>query len=290
MLIEKIKQYQQVIEATLAEKLQSLDLIEPLKSAISYAVFPAGKRVRPLLSTLLAGELGANPVEYIDAAVSLELLHCSSLIHDDLPGMDNDDMRRGRPSCHKAFDEATAILAGDFLVSYAAKLVLQASFSSDLNIRMTDELMNAYCELCAGQQMDIIDGEQRPALYEIHKRKTGALFGAVFSMAVAAAGQKSSVMNRARTVGVQLGVCFQLLDDYMDVYGTDEDRGRSGSSDQRKGKQTFFSGMPLERAREEWEHARKELDRGLDQFELELQEVPLTRAYINQILSRFEIK
>ena len=285
-----IEQYQYVIEESLRGSLELGNVVEPLRTAVRYSVFPGGKRVRPALSLLLNSELGGNPAEYSGAAISLELIHCSSLVHDDLPGMDNDDMRRGRPSCHKAFGEATAILVGDFLVSLASRLVMGSSFPAELLLRMTEELMNAYCELCSGQQMDLMIGEGRPSLLDIHRKKTGALFGAVFAMAVSAAGHSRELAGIARSVGVKFGVCFQLLDDYLDVYGTDQQRGRVGSSDKRKGKNTYFSDMPLERAKKELEAARSELEQAFNVFESNATKIPATRDYIERIRSRYEIK
>lgn len=278
------------METQLQEQL-TLGCSEPtLKAAIGYSLFPGGKRVRPVLSLLFNSELGGDQSVFGAAAASLEYLHCASLIHDDLPALDNDDMRRGRPSCHKACGEASAILAGDMMTSLAVECIRRCEgITHETRSEMTGELMRAYASLCEGQQMDVLEGTKRPPIQEIASRKTGALFGAAMVLGALGAGASEHVVAAARNVGVQFGVCFQLLDDYVDVFGSDAERGREGSSDERKGKKTFFSGRSEEEGREEWQLFLRRLQNDLECLEMGTVEIPMTRMFMNQLLSRVEI-
>ncbi len=288
--MKKIEQIQAVIEARLHFNLEQLDIAPLLAEAVNYSLFPGGKRVRPVLSMLFLSECSSLTNEaFADAAASIELIHCGSLVHDDLPALDDDDMRRGKPSCHKAFGESTAVLTGDALIPLAALFVLQSNMQIDTKCRIAELVMAACLEICSGQQLDILPCDQQPPLKTIATHKTAALFDVTLRIASIAAGLGAEHEAASAHAGRQLGLCFQMLDDYIDVYGTDADRGREGSSDQRKSKRTFFAGMPEEEGKAEWLRAVKRLQALLDQVEIHGPEIPLTRAFISQMLSRVEL-
>lgn len=224
------------------EQIFQIGIADPLKSSIEYMLFPSGKRIRPLLCLALVADLNSKLQELIPIAAALELIHTASLIHDDLPAMDNDDFRRGRPSCHKAFNEATAILAGDLMVALALSLPCRTKYNPQIQSAMVLELSQAFINLCNGQQLDLIPSnhQQRDQVEQIHQLKTGALFASTFKLAALGAGVNSQQINDFYQLGMQLGLCFQIADDYIDQFGTAQDRGRPTSSDQKNQKKTFF--------------------------------------------------
>lgn len=200
-----------------------------LLEAVRYAVFPAGKRLRPLLLMHFCADLGGNVDAAVPAAISLELLHCASLVHDDLPAMDNDDFRRGRLSCHSAFDEASAILAGDFMLAQALSVVSSGSgATAQQKNQMVVYLADAFMQLCEGQQLDL---QPAPAdLKLINRLKTGALFAAAFACGGVAAGLDEAVLGTCLEAGRVTGEAFQLIDDYHD---SQSDAANRSSSDCR---------------------------------------------------------
>lgn len=219
-------------------KLCENHLVEPsLREALNYAVFPAGKRIRPMLSLAMAADLGSQIEALLPAVAGLELMHCASLIHDDLPAIDNDEMRRGKPSCHKALGESTALLAGDLAVPLAIHGALSTNLKPEQRTAIANELTVAYVQLCNGQQLDLMTGAARGELTELYAKKTGALFGAACAIAVIAASAAPELVSEARRFGLELGVLFQLQDDAIDHL---PEKGRDSSSDSRNNKDTAF--------------------------------------------------
>jgi len=222
---------------------------EQIRSAIQYALFPGGKRIRPIL-VYLTGELVGLDLDVLDIiAAAIELTHCYSLIHDDLPAMDNDDMRRGKPSCHKAFDEATAILAGDGMQALAVEILLtRLPYLLDATqaISITLELVkaSAISGMVSGQSLDLselvkvtITEEQ---LKEIHNLKTGKLISACIDMVLLAQEDVDEESKLAlRTYANHIGLVFQMQDDYLDLYAHNEVLGKGRSSDLANQKTTF---------------------------------------------------
>lgn len=220
-----------------------------IRSAINYSLFPGGKRIRPIL-VYLTGSLLDLDLKILDViAAAIELTHCYSLIHDDLPAMDNDDLRRGKPSCHKAFDEATAILVGDGMQALAIEVLLNR-LSPLLQprqvIAITLELVKAsgISGMVSGQSLDLselskssISEEQ---LREIHYLKTGRLILACIEMVLNAHSSISETDKAAlRTYASHLGIVFQMQDDYLDRYAPAEVLGKGRSSDLANQKTTF---------------------------------------------------
>ncbi|KTC82575.1 geranyltranstransferase [Legionella cherrii] len=220
-----------------------------IRSAINYSLFPGGKRIRPIL-VYLTGSLLDLDLKILDViAAAIELTHCYSLIHDDLPAMDNDDLRRGKPSCHKAFDEATAILVGDGMQALAIEVLLNhlsLLLQPKQVIAITLELVKAsgISGMVSGQSLDLselskssISEEQ---LREIHYLKTGRLILACIEMVLNAHASISETDKAAlRTYASHLGIVFQMQDDYLDRYAPAEVLGKGRSSDLANQKTTF---------------------------------------------------
>jgi len=203
-----------------------------------HAQFPPGKMIRPILCLSYCMDLGGDWQKLLPAAACLELLHTSSLIHDDLPAMDDDDMRRGRASCHIVFGEATAILAGDLLVALAHKTLANTDFSDSIKVRFLNSLSNAYLNLCLGQQLDLNGAGDEVLIRQIHKLKTAALFSATFEFGALGANVSEETVNLSCALGEQLGVSFQIVDDYLDLFSSE--KGRQGGSDSKNKKTTFL--------------------------------------------------
>lgn len=230
------------LERVLFDSIDSFTVEQHLKEAMRHCVFPPGKRIRPHFAISLCRDLGGDPVLYYPDFSSLELLHTSSLIHDDLPCLDNDDIRRGRPTCHKQFGEATALLTGDALVALSFKLIAQSQASAEQKVLLLNSLSGAYLSLCNGQQLDILPEMERGEIKNIHFQKTGALFGTSFEFGAISAGADHKTQRAAYIYGEWFGFAFQVLDDFLDIYGDPEQRGRPPGSDERNEKKTFFSG------------------------------------------------
>lgn len=215
-----------------------------LHSAMHYAVFNGGKRLRPLL-VYATGNALQIPLENLDLpAVAIELIHCYSLVHDDLPAMDNDDWRRGQPTCHKAFDEATAILVGDALQSLA--------FSCLTNIDMVNTLAKASGSygMAGGQNLDLEAENQTTSLLElehIHRLKTGALIEASVELGAIAAGYiQEPARIMLKKFAQNIGLAFQIQDDILDVEGSTQHLGKTAGIDAANKKATYTSilGVP----------------------------------------------
>ena len=227
-----------------------------LEEAMRYSLLAGGKRIRPVLALATARALGREPREVLPLAAALELIHTYSLIHDDLPAMDDDELRRGRPTCHVRYGEDVAILAGDGLYAEAFRHVLseQAGEPADL--------LAAVCELAAatgvngmvgGQYIDVrglVDGGAA-SLRRLHELKTGRLIGASVECVLLLGGERDgTTLDHFRSFAAELGLLFQIVDDILDVTGTEDSLGKPQGSDERHGKLTYVSSYGLEGARE----------------------------------------
>lgn len=213
---------------------------ERVHAAMRHGALGGGKRLRPLLALATGDALGVDRGPLLQVAGALELLHASSLIHDDLPSMDDDDMRRGRPSCHKAFGEAAAILAGDALIVLAFEHVASIPAPAAHAVAITRELARAVGSrrgLVAGQGADLWPAASPGVddLERTHAAKTGALFGVALVAPAILAGRAPAEVERLRGVGTDVGTAFQIADDLAD----DRPRGRAPGSDRRRGRKTF---------------------------------------------------
>jgi geranylgeranyl diphosphate synthase type II len=221
-----------------------------LEEAMRYSLLAGGKRIRPVLALATARALGMDPADILPLAAAIELIHTYSLIHDDLPAMDDDDLRRGRPTCHRRFGEGVAILAGDGLYAEAFAHVLGEQRGAP------ERVMAAVRELAAstgvqgmvgGQYMDIAGATE---LRRLHELKTGRLIGASVGCVLLLVPRPQTATLAYRSFAAELGVLFQIVDDILDVTGSDDDLGKPQGSDERHGKRTYVSEFGLEKARE----------------------------------------
>ena len=238
---------------------QALDRLLPpateapgtLHAAIRHSMFAGGKRLRPILLLAACEACGGDPEKALPAACAVECIHTYSLIHDDLPCMDDDDFRRGHPTCHKVYGEAVAVLAGDALQPMAFELLLQSG-----GVELVRELATAAGSrfLIAGQVRDL-EGEERQISFDelrtIHEGKTAALLTCCFRLGALIAGATAEKLAALTTFGHALGLAFQVVDDILDCTQSSEKLGKTAGKDAASGKSTYVSILGLEKAREE---------------------------------------
>ncbi len=234
-----------------------------LQEAMLYSLFAGGKRVRPILALASYETCGGNPLDIVPYASSLELIHTYSLIHDDLPAMDNDDLRRGKPTNHRVYGEAIAILAGDALLTDAFAILADPSFSSGIT---PSNLLFALREVAfasgldgmvAGQVQDILSEKKEPdtdTLFFIHTRKTGALLRASVRMGPILFGSNQEVLDALSTYGEHVGLAFQVIDDILDIEGSTEELGKSIGSDEKIKKMTYPRLYGIQKSKDIAEH------------------------------------
>ncbi|MGI9098040.1 MAG: polyprenyl synthetase family protein [Solirubrobacteraceae bacterium] len=228
-----------------------------LVDAMRYSLLAGGKRIRPVLALATARAIGRDARDLLPLAAAIELIHTYSLIHDDLPAMDDDDMRRGRPTNHVAFGQDVAILAGDGLYAEAFRHVLTHQTGEPADI------LAAVCELAGatgvdgmvgGQYLDVggirlDDPDPARSLRRLHELKTGRLIGASVECVLLIAGMRRPATTAYCDFAAELGVLFQIVDDILDVTGTDDTLGKPQGSDERHGKRTYVTEFGLEGAR-----------------------------------------
>ena len=219
-----------------------------LHDAMAYSLFAGGKRIRPVLALASYEACGGQAENILPQASALELIHTYSLIHDDLPSMDNDDLRRGIPTNHKVFGEAMAVLAGDALLTEAFRMITQRKPSSSIStsslLRVVRELSTASGPhgMVGGQAQDILSENAEPdgdTLEFIHLHKTAALIKASVTIGPVLAKSKRSIVKALVAYGEHIGLAFQVVDDILDVEGTTEELGKTAGSDQKKKKLTY---------------------------------------------------
>jgi geranylgeranyl diphosphate synthase type II len=243
-----------------------------LEEAMRYSLLAGGKRIRPVLALATAAAVGRDPVDVLPLAAALELIHTYSLIHDDLPAMDDDALRRGRPTCHVRYGEDVAILAGDGLYAEAFRLVLGEQRGEPAALlAAVAELADAtgVNGMVGGQYIDVRGLAERgeASLRHLHELKTGRLIAASVECVLLLAGahDPSPTLSAFRAFAVELGVLFQIVDDILDVTGTDDALGKPRGSDERHGKLTYVTQYGLDGARamaaESHRKARAALDR-----------------------------
>jgi geranylgeranyl diphosphate synthase, type II len=224
-----------------------------LEEAMRYSLLAGGKRIRPVLALATAKAVERDPVHVLPLAAAIELIHTYSLIHDDLPAMDDDDLRRGRPTCHKKFGEDVAILAGDALYAEAFKhLLTRQQGEPRLVMAAAAELAAAtgVDGMVGGQYLDVAGIASTPEdLRTLHALKTGRLIGASVTCVLLLEGLPETATMRYRRFADELGVLFQIVDDILDVTGTDDDLGKPHGSDERHGKHTYVTEFGLDGAR-----------------------------------------
>jgi farnesyl diphosphate synthase/geranylgeranyl diphosphate synthase type II len=257
-LAARVPDYQARIESVLARALEIDGAATPrLLEGMRYSTLAGGKRVRPVL-VYATGEAFGAPLDALDAAAAaVELIHVYSLVHDDLPAMDNDDLRRGRPTCHRAFDEATAILVGDALQARAFEVLAYGPANVPPNARL--EMLMVLADaigtrgMAGGQAIDLEAVRQSldvPGLERMHRQKTGALIQAsVLLGAISAGCEEGPVRAALAEFGAEIGLAFQIHDDILDVEGNTTTLGKRAGADADRVKPTYPSVLGLDEAR-----------------------------------------
>ena len=263
-LDQYLQQQQQLIDKTLDHWVPSERTPpETIHKAMRYSLFAGGKRIRPVLCMAAAHAVADAPTGIENAACALELIHTYSLIHDDLPALDNDDLRRGRPTNHKVFGDAMAILAGDSLLTFAFQLLSELPHIDDTRrIRLISELSKASGTvggMIAGQVHDLEGEDQRATahlLERIHRAKTGALLRASVRMGAIYAGAGDEQLHAISLFGEHAGLAFQIVDDILDVEQSSEALGKTAGKDAQQNKITFPAVYGLDRSRHMAEEER----------------------------------
>ncbi len=228
--------------------------------AMRYSVFAGGKRVRPILSLAAAEAAGGGAEEALPAAAALEMIHTYSLIHDDLPAMDDDDFRRGRPTCHKVYGEAMAILAGDALLTCAFRVLADPAampgVPSERRVQVVCEVAEAAGSrgMVGGQVVDILSEHREidlETLRYLHTHKTGALIRASVRVGAILGGATGAALDALTMYGERVGLAFQVVDDILDLEGATEELGKPAKSDLKKQKATYPALMGIEASRRE---------------------------------------
>jgi geranylgeranyl diphosphate synthase type II len=263
-----------------------------LEEAMRYSLLAGGKRIRPVLSLGTAVAIGWPPASVLPLAAAIELIHTYSLIHDDLPAMDDDDLRRGRPTCHKAFGEDVAILAGDGLYAEAFRLLLSEQTGEPAGVLAAARELAAATGvqgMVGGQYLDVAGTAPQGAagLRRLHELKTGRLIAASIECVLLLAGaHKRDTIAEFRTFANELGVLFQIVDDILDVTGSQATLGKSQGTDERLGRRTYVTEFGLDGARklaaESHERARAALAQAAPHGAAELEQITdfiATRSY-----------
>ncbi len=242
----------------------------PLAEAMQYALLGPGKRLRPLLVVLAAESCGGNVERALPAACAVEMVHAYSLVHDDLPAMDDDDLRRGRPTCHRKFGEALAILAGDALLALAFEVLTARVAPPEVAVACCRTLAEAAgrCHMVGGQADDLA-GTAATDVHQLeflHRRKTGALIAASLRMGALVAGADEARMAALESYGRNLGLAFQIVDDLLDVRGDEATVGKRLGKDADRGKRTFPALLGVEKSEQRAEQLVGEACRALTVF------------------------
>ncbi len=240
--------------------------------AMKYSLINGGKRIRPVLALEFARACGGSRDDCLPLACALEYIHTYSLIHDDLPCMDNDDLRRGKPSCHKQFDEATALLAGDALLTHAFEIVSEADLSDDKKVMATSLLAqnSGVTGMIGGQVIDILFEKGNPTLKDlltVYKLKTGALISAACLMGCISAGADSNQLAAASKFAYSLGIAFQIQDDILDITGDEKKLGKPVGSDAENSKTTYAAVAGMDKAKQDVKRLTENAVKQLAYFE-----------------------
>lgn len=282
-------EYKQILNEQLLIKISELEAPPTLKEAMAYSLKAGGKRIRPLLLFAVIKSCGKDPMLGLPAALALEMIHTYSLIHDDLPSMDNDDLRRGQPTNHKVYGEAMAILAGDGLLTYSFELIA-GDPSLDPGTRIHMIRLLAQCagpEGMVGGQVTDIEGENKALaideLENIHHRKTGKLLSfAVMAGAIIGGAGKDQIRSFQR-FSYHLGLGFQISDDILDVEGDEDLLGKPVGSDTGKHKSTYPSLLSMD-------GAKKQLRHHIDEAKSALRETELSTGLLEQITDLIAVR
>ena len=286
-------EYLNMVEGALSVQLASLGYIPAkLFEAMDYSLSAGGKRLRPVLLLAACDTLGGNVEEALPFACALEMIHTYSLIHDDLPAMDNDDLRRGRPTNHKVFGEGMAILAGDGLLSAAMELMLRAAVRmSDMRgVRAAEAIARhaGVTGMVAGQVMDVTGEGSTPTLEKvdyIHRHKTADLLTAPIEAGFILAGADDKTVAAGCEYGVNLGLAFQMVDDLLDVEGDAAILGKTPGKDAAEGKLTWVAVKGVEQTRQD---AKAAVEKAVDALKMISGETNFLKTLAQSTLNRVQ--
>lgn len=287
-----IKQKGQIIDAALDAMIQESRLSPALVEAMKYSLMAGGKRIRPVLCLAACEAVGGESRQALTAACALELIHTYSLIHDDLPAMDDDELRRGKATCHIAYDEATAILAGDALLTLAFEVLSSVDsndgYPADQWMQVIRLISGAagYQGMIQGQMLDIAsEGKALDAdeLETMHRLKTGALIEASLAAGAVLGGADSRQAELLRDYGRKIGLAFQVTDDLLNVEGNPELMGKAVGTDSERDKSTYPSVMGVEKTRE---FSKKLIQEALQTLETFDKQADPLRAIATYIIER----
>src|SRR5689334_1886360 len=273
-LREYLVQQQQIVDAEL-DRLVPPEAAQPdtIHRAMRYSLFAGGKRIRPILAIEAARTVSEDPAGVVAAACALELVHTYSLIHDDLPALDNDDYRRGKLTCHKVFGEAIAILAGDALLTLGFQIVSELDGVSAMRtsgiVREMAQAAGTVNGMIGGQVADL-EAERKPVeeahLHYIHRAKTAALIRASVRIGGIFAGANAAQLEALSCYGSQIGLAFQIVDDILDIVSSSEGLGKTAGKDAQQQKATFPALYGVEKSREMAINAEREALNALSVF------------------------
>ncbi|AIS52383.1 farnesyl diphosphate synthase [Thermoanaerobacter kivui] len=275
MFEEQLRKKQQLVEEELHRILDIDEKPEIIYEAMRYSVFAGGKRLRPVLCLSSCELLGGDLNKALPVACAIELIHTYSLIHDDLPAMDNDDLRRGKPTNHKVYGEAIAILAGDGLLNLGYEVLVRYALENPQDyeriLKATNEIARASgCKgIIGGQVVDILSQNTKISYEELkfmHEHKTGALIEASVCAGAYIAGATEEDIKVLREYANLIGFAFQIKDDILNVIGEEEKLGKKVGSDKEKGKSTFVNIFGLEKSQEMVRELTQNAIRILDRF------------------------
>ncbi|MCK5204045.1 MAG: polyprenyl synthetase family protein [Desulfobacterales bacterium] len=280
------------INRALESLLKTSDKPDRILEAMTYSLMAGGKRIRPVLCVAAAEAAGGNPEDALPAACALEMVHTYSLIHDDLPAMDDDALRRGKPTCHMAFDEATAILTGDALLTLAFQTLASIELSNAeqaakwLRVIRLISYAAGYCGMIQGQMLDITSEGRQLTLAELkslHRLKTGALIEASISSGAVLGGLNSNKISMLESYAHNIGLAFQVTDDILNVEGDPEIMGKAVGTDKLRNKSTYPSLLGLKKSKD---FAGKLVENALQALESFDQKAEPLRAIAKYIVER----
>lgn len=258
---EQLAEYAQMTEEALEKYIPSVDCLQKsVIEAARYSLSAGGKRIRPALVMEFCCVCGGEPETALPVACAIEMMHTFSLIHDDLPCMDNDDLRRGKPSCHKAHGEATALLAGDALAIMPFEVIAKAGLKKIISMDAALKISALLAELAGfggmigGQTIDLENENKQPpvaVILEMYRMKTGALLEFCCKAGCIAAGAGAKEQLAAGSFGQRLGLAFQITDDILDITSDEKTLGKPIGSDAENGKYTYVTAVGIEKAREQ---------------------------------------
>jgi len=287
-----LKNKNQQINVALEKILHDSQPSEPIVEAMKYSLMAGGKRIRPVLCIAAAEAVGGKPQAVLPAACALEMVHTYSLIHDDLPAMDNDDLRRGKPTCHVAFDEATAILAGDALLTLAFEVLSSVQISGEtqalgwLKVIHIISTAAGYRGMIQGQMLDMAAEGQHLTVDELksmHALKTGALIEASLLCGAVLADARKRQMEVLGSYARNIGLAFQVTDDILNVEGNPKVMGKAAGTDELREKSTYPALLGIKTSRQ---YARNLVDEALQVLEVFDKEADPLRALAMYIIER----